>query len=207
MLLVSTARRWKSWIVLLPSVAIFLLIGACGAAPALPGTQAPGATPSVTPMPGGASTAYPAPLGAPTAYPAPPGAPTPAPGVSPSPAAQASPLVPTASVAQARPTPARVTPTNTPPPLAGSGEVPADKVAAAIADLARRTGADPAAITIVSAEAVTWNDGALGCPQPGMAYTQALVDGYRLILSLNGVTYAYHAAVRGDVFYCERPAP
>jgi len=110
-------------------------------------------------------------------------------------------------VAQVRPTPARVTPTDTPPPLAGPGEAPADKVAAAIADLARRTGADPAAITIVSAEAVTWNDGALGCPQPGMAYTQALVDGYRLILSLNGVTYAYHAAVRGDFFYCERPAP
>ncbi|MFQ3662166.1 MAG: hypothetical protein SNJ69_07190 [Chloroflexaceae bacterium] len=198
MLLVSTAMRWKRWIVLLPGVGIFLLIGACGAAPAAPVTPSLGVTPSVTPAPPGAPAAYPAPGGAPTAYPGP--------VATPSPAAQAPPLAPTATPAQARPPMARVTPTGAPPPLTGLGEVPASKVAAAIADLAQRTGADPGAITIVSAEAVTWNDGALGCPQPGMAYTQALVDGYRLILSLNGVTYAYHAAVRGDFFYCERPA-
>jgi hypothetical protein len=27
-----------------------------------------------------------------------------------------------------------------------------------------------------------WNDGSLGCPEPGMMYTQALVNGYWLII-------------------------
>jgi len=33
-------------------------------------------------------------------------------------------------------------------------------------------------LAIVRAEAVVWNDGSLGCPEPGMMYTQALVNGY-----------------------------
>ncbi len=196
MRLAHITPRWKRWLLLLAGMAMLPLIGACGATPALPATVTPLA-PTATPVPGGAPTAYPAPGGAPTAYPAP--------VASPTPAAQITPAALTATVVQARPTPARITPTGALPPLTGLGEVPADKAAAAIADLARRTGADPTTITIVSAEAVTWNDGALGCPRPGMAYTQALVDGYRLILSLNGVSYAYHAAVNGDFFYCERP--
>lgn len=84
--------------------------------------------------------------------------------------------------------------------------MPADKAALAFADLARRTGVDPSAIKVVKAEAVTWNDGSLGCPQPGMVYPQVLIEGYRLVLEANGVTYAYHAAAYGDFFYCERPA-
>ncbi|MCX7792294.1 MAG: hypothetical protein N2378_16795 [Chloroflexaceae bacterium] len=186
MRLAHITRPWKRRIVLLLGAAMLPLLGACGAAPTPPATATPLA-PIATPAPGGAPTAYPAPA------------------ASPIPAAQATPATPAASVARDRPTLPRVAPTGALPPLTGLGEVPADKAAAAIADLARRTGADPSAITIVSAEAVTWNDGALGCPRPGMAYTQALVDGYRLILSLNGVNYAYHAAVNGDFFYCERP--
>ncbi len=196
MRLAPIISRWKRWILLLAGMAVLPLIGACGAQPTLPATATPLA-PTATPVPGGAPTAYPVPGGAPTAYPAP--------VASPTPTAQTTPAAPTATVVQARPTLAPITPTGALPPLTGLGEVPADKAAAAIADLARRTGADPTTITIVSAEAVTWSDGALGCPRPGMAYTQALVDGYRLILSLNGVSYAYHAAVNGDFFYCERP--
>src|SRR5829696_6161376 len=42
--------------------------------------------------------------------------------------------------------------------------------AAILADLERETGgpSDPA---VASAEAVTWNDGSLGCPESGQAYT------------------------------------
>ena len=35
-------------------------------------------------------------------------------------------------------------------------------------------------LKVLSAEAVTWSDGSLGCPEPGMMYTQALVPGYRV---------------------------
>jgi len=37
-------------------------------------------------------------------------------------------------------------------------------------------------LAIVRAESVVWNDGSLGCPEPGMMYTQALVNGYWVVI-------------------------
>lgn len=74
----------------------------------------------------------------------------------------------------------------------------------AVADLANRLGIDDSAIEIVYVEAVTWPNGAMGCPQPGMAYTQVLVDGLRVVLSVDGVSYAYHSGGGGEPFLCEQ---
>ena len=51
-------------------------------------------------------------------------------------------------------------------------------VAAAVDDLAGAAGrrSRPTS-TVVDARAVTWPDSSLGCPEPGMMYTQVLVDG------------------------------
>jgi hypothetical protein len=46
-------------------------------------------------------------------------------------------------------------------------------------------------VTVISAEAVTFPDGSLGCPEPGMAYTQALVDGYKIVAEAGGKTYDF----------------
>jgi hypothetical protein len=73
----------------------------------------------------------------------------------------------------------------------------------AILDLVARIGVSPAAVTIVAAETKTWSDGSLGCPQPGMSYTQALVDGSRVLLEADGRLYAYHAGSDGEPFLCE----
>ena len=81
-------------------------------------------------------------------------------------------------------------------PLA-SGAVPDAVVNAAIADAATVSGVDPAAITVVSAEPKTWNDGSLGCPEPGQLYTQALVPGYQVILDANGKKMDYRATAIG----------
>jgi hypothetical protein len=70
-------------------------------------------------------------------------------------------------------------------------------------DLAGRLGVEESAIEVVSAEAVTWSDGSLGCPQPGMMYTQALVEGARVVLSYGGTLYPYHAGSDGEPFLCE----
>ena len=51
----------------------------------------------------------------------------------------------------------------------------------AIADLAAREGVDPASITTVSVENVTWRNSSIGCPEPGMNYMQSLVDGVRVV--------------------------
>ena len=54
---------------------------------------------------------------------------------------------------------------------------------------------------------VTWPNGAMGCPKPGMAYTQALIPGYRIVLEAEGRTYHYHAREHGEPFFCAHPEP
>ncbi len=71
------------------------------------------------------------------------------------------------------------------------------------ADLATRLGVEESAIEVVSAEFVTWSDGSLGCPQPGMMYTQALVEGSRVVLGYEGKLYPYHVGPDGEPFLCE----
>ena len=74
-----------------------------------------------------------------------------------------------------------------------------------MADLSDRAEVSRDAITVVEVEAVTWSDGALGCPQPDMAYTMALEPGYRLVLSVEGKEFHYHTRGTADFIYCENP--
>jgi hypothetical protein len=74
---------------------------------------------------------------------------------------------------------------------------------AILEDMVARTGADPASIEVVRAEAVVWNDGSLGCPQPGMMYTQALVDGYWVVLKAGDREFDYRATQTGYFLLCE----
>jgi hypothetical protein len=53
-------------------------------------------------------------------------------------------------------------------------------------------------ITLVSTEAVTWPDGCLGVQRAGVMCTQALVEGYRIILSANGKEYEFHTNEDGS---------
>ena len=75
-------------------------------------------------------------------------------------------------------------------------------VAPALDDLAERVGAPAADIEIVSAEEVTWPDGSLGCPEPGMSYTQALVDGSKVVLRYEDRVFVYHAGDDDQPFLC-----
>lgn len=77
----------------------------------------------------------------------------------------------------------------------------------AVADLAATTGVDEAEVEVVSAEEVTWADGSLGCPEPDGMYTQALVPGYRIVLSVAGDEVAYHGAAGSPPFRCDDPSP
>lgn len=69
-------------------------------------------------------------------------------------------------------------------------------------DLAERLDIDRERIELVDAEYVTWRDGALGCPEPGNMYTQALVPGYRIRLRAGGEIHYYHGARDKAPFYC-----
>lgn len=76
----------------------------------------------------------------------------------------------------------------------------------AINDLVARTGAARGEVNAAVAEEVTWNDGSLGCPEPGKMYTQSLVPGLRVVLAIDGHHYAYHSAVGRRLFYCPSPS-
>jgi hypothetical protein len=88
------------------------------------------------------------------------------------------------------------------PAALNNGQVPRDLFNAIVTDAAARAGVQPAAFTVIAASAVTWSDGSLGCPEPGMMYTQALVPGYRVILDSAGIEYDYHADQHGHFSLC-----
>jgi hypothetical protein len=97
----------------------------------------------------------------------------------------------------------------TPPPGAAEASfvsldaVPTE-VAAAISDAALRFDLPESEVAVAAALRVVWSDGSLGCPEPGMMYTQALVDGYLLTLEVDGRRVDYHGADGQPPFLCER---
>ena len=75
------------------------------------------------------------------------------------------------------------------------------------ADLAQRLSISASQINVRGIQNVLWPDDSLGCPQPGMTYTQALVQGYLIILESQGREFEYHANLKNYIFYCENPTP
>lgn len=106
------------------------------------------------------------------------------------------------------PAPARPAATPTPGGVTMPATVEA-LVARAKADLAARLGLSEAEIRVVEAQAVTWPDSSLGCPEPGRMYLQVLTPGYRIVLEAGGRRYTYHAGREGPPFLCppERARP
>jgi hypothetical protein len=81
----------------------------------------------------------------------------------------------------------------------------AEVVELAIGDLAERLDLAEDEIDTHSAVLVVWPDGALGCPQPGMSYTQVLTDGAVIELVAAGEVYRYHSGADSDPFPCAQP--
>lgn len=77
-----------------------------------------------------------------------------------------------------------------------------EAVANAISDLAQRLSVAPDEVSLVEAKAVTWPNGSLGCPQEGQVYTQALVEGFQVLVSHGDRIYDYRANELGDVRLC-----
>lgn len=72
---------------------------------------------------------------------------------------------------------------------------------------AQRTGVAPEAVEVAGHASVTWSDGSIGCPQPGMMYTQALVPGRHLVLRVGDELASYHAGGDAAFGYCANPIP
>lgn len=92
-------------------------------------------------------------------------------------------------------------------PVGEPAQLPESLVALLLADAARRTGLDLEALTVRESWRVTWNDGSLGCPQPGMNYTQALVQGWRALVQAGGQTLDYRIGGERYFIVCEAGQP
>ena len=74
----------------------------------------------------------------------------------------------------------------------------------AISNLAQRLKLDSQLVTVIEAQPVTWPDASLGCPQPGMMYTQNTTPGMRVILAAAGKQYEYHTDTSHSVVLCKK---
>jgi hypothetical protein len=86
---------------------------------------------------------------------------------------------------------------------AAEGDVPAGLLDKIRADLASAQGLAPGDVKVVGTRAVDWPNGALGCPKPGVMYTQAIVPGYRVELEAGGKRFTYNASARGGFKRCD----
>ena len=57
-------------------------------------------------------------------------------------------------------------------------------------------------VMILEAREVTWSSGAIGCPKPDLYYTQALVEGFLVVLSTQEGRAYYHASGGRPAFLC-----
>ena len=88
--------------------------------------------------------------------------------------------------------------------VATAGAPTAEAVARAVradASILWRRSDEGAGLT-VRTESVTWRDGALGCPSSDRMYTQALVPGWRIVVTDSVRIATYHASRSGRWLLC-----
>lgn len=71
-------------------------------------------------------------------------------------------------------------------------------------DLSKKLNRAIDEITVTKVDETEWSDGSLGCPEPDMMYTQAIVPGYRAELQINNETYIYHTDMNSRVVSCDK---
>ena len=71
----------------------------------------------------------------------------------------------------------------------GPFDLPASVVDPVVADIARLAAVPIDQATVRSAEVLTFPDAGLGCPVPGMVYTQVQADGYKIAGAVNTHDY------------------
>ena len=91
------------------------------------------------------------------------------------------------------------------PAKPATGEVPADVMTTVMSALEQLTGAERSNFAVRTAREMVWPNGALGCPQPGMVYTQATIRGYWIVLEHEGRRYDYRTGKARYLMLCLEP--
>ena len=91
------------------------------------------------------------------------------------------------------------------PAPGGYAAIPTKMLEAITNDLAGYLGVPAASVRVLQSQGVIFRDGSLGCPRPGEQYTQALVHGYRVLLTDGKRKYDYRADQQQRFFRCDKP--
>ena len=62
----------------------------------------------------------------------------------------------------------------------------------------------PKQVSVVGVTEETYGNTALGCEQEGMAYSEVITPGYKVILEANGKTYDYRLDQAEQIVLCEK---
>jgi hypothetical protein len=76
-------------------------------------------------------------------------------------------------------------------------------VDAALADAAVHLGVSRADLQVERVEAHVWADSSLGCPKPGLMYSQIVTPGYLIVIAAGARNLEYHSDARGNVVLCQ----
>ena len=75
-------------------------------------------------------------------------------------------------------------------------------VAAAMQDAAAHLGVAASDLSVQQVEEREWGDSSLGCPQPGLLYSQVVTPGFLVVINSRGKQLEYHSDTRGRVVLC-----
>ena len=101
------------------------------------------------------------------------------------------------------PLPASASPVASMLPGSSSAADSQPAVDAALRDAAAHLGISQANLKVDQAEPRQWGDSSLGCPKPGLMYSQVVTPGFVIIISGAGKQLEYHADTRGQVVLCQ----
>jgi hypothetical protein len=106
-------------------------------------------------------------------------------------------------------TPASLQPSLVPDPTTpgspGPFDLPASMVDPVVAEIAHLANVPIDQVIVKSAESLTFPDGGLGCPVPGMVYTQVQVDGFKIVADVGGKTYDFRGTGPDRFRQCTTP--
>ena len=80
--------------------------------------------------------------------------------------------------------------------------VPSDLITNLIEEFSQDESVAVDEVRVARAEAIEWPDGSLGCPEPGILYTQATVRGFWVELEIGDQVFDYRAASDGEFRLC-----
>ena len=91
-----------------------------------------------------------------------------------------------------------------------SSDIPENLLRQMTEQVSQESGLNTDQVNLVRAQKATWRDGSMGCPQPNLMYTQALVEGYWVIMIAGNEEYDFRATTNGKFLRCQgqtRQAP